>query len=150
MYERILVPLDGSGRSAAILPHVDELARAHGSKVLFLRVIEPARIMIGADESQVRGYIEDMERRANDARSELAGVQGEFRAKGIESEVLVATGPVVDSILETASQEDVELVAMASHGRGGLSRVFYGSTTAAVLARIDRPLLLIRSRRSEG
>jgi nucleotide-binding universal stress UspA family protein len=42
-------------------------------------------------------------------------------------------------------QEEADLIAMASHGRSGLSRVFYGSVAAGVLHRVDRPLLLIRS-----
>ena len=49
------------------------------------------------------------------------------------------------TILDIAVEEEVDLLAMASHGRSGLSRVFYGSVSAGVLQRIDRPLLLVRS-----
>ncbi|MBW1752752.1 MAG: universal stress protein [Deltaproteobacteria bacterium] len=48
--------------------------------------------------------------------------------------------------LKVAQREAIDLIAMASHGRRGLSRVFYGSVAAAILQTIDRPLLLIRSR----
>ena len=48
-----------------------------------------------------------------------------------------------------AQEHAVDLIAMASHGRGGLSRVFYGSVAAGILQRIDRPLLLIRARGDE-
>jgi nucleotide-binding universal stress UspA family protein len=48
-------------------------------------------------------------------------------------------------IVNAAEKEGVDLIAIASHGRSGLSRAFYGSVTAALLQRIDRPLLLIRS-----
>ena len=57
----------------------------------------------------------------------------------------VADGPVVTSIINIASQEDVDLIALASHGRSGLARVYYGSVAAGILQRVDRPLLLIRS-----
>jgi nucleotide-binding universal stress UspA family protein len=53
---------------------------------------------------------------------------------------------VVEAICNAAIADDVDLVAMASHGRGGLGRVVYGSVAAGVLERLDRPLLLIRSR----
>jgi nucleotide-binding universal stress UspA family protein len=47
--------------------------------------------------------------------------------------------------LHAADDEDADLICMGSHGRSGLSRVFYGSVAAGVLHRVDRPLLLIRS-----
>jgi len=53
---------------------------------------------------------------------------------------------IVDAICETAELEKVDLIAMASHGRTGAARVFYGSVAAGVLHRVDRPLLIIRSR----
>jgi nucleotide-binding universal stress UspA family protein len=52
----------------------------------------------------------------------------------------------VEKIIEAANAEDVDLIAMTSHGRGGLSRIFYGSVAAGILNRIDRPLFIVRSR----
>jgi nucleotide-binding universal stress UspA family protein len=70
---------------------------------------------------------------------------------GFDTNALVMHGPVVESIIKAANTEDVDLIAMASHGRSGLGHVFYGSVAAGVLNRIDRPLLLIRSRdRKDG
>ena len=65
--------------------------------------------------------------------------------KRIETDICVTHGPVVEQIIKIADGEDVDLIAIASHGRTGLSRAFYGSVAAGVLHRIDRPLLLIRS-----
>jgi nucleotide-binding universal stress UspA family protein len=59
---------------------------------------------------------------------------------------MVVHGRVVEKIIETANAEDVDLIALASHGRGELSRVFYGSVAAGILNRVDRPLFIIRSR----
>jgi nucleotide-binding universal stress UspA family protein len=83
------------------------------------------------------------------AETHLSGIQGEFRDKNIESQTHVTYGPVVEKIINLAAQEGVDLIALASHGRGGLSRVFYGSVAAGLLHRVDRPLLIIRSRNSE-
>jgi nucleotide-binding universal stress UspA family protein len=83
------------------------------------------------------------------AEKHLKGLQGEFREKNIESRTHVTYGPVVEGIINLAAQEGVDLIALASHGRGGLSRVFYGSVAAGLLHRVDRPLLIIRSRESE-
>lgn len=57
----------------------------------------------------------------------------------------MAYGPVVEEIAQSAEREEADLIAMASHGRTGLARVFYGSVAAGVLHRLDRPLFLIRS-----
>lgn len=51
----------------------------------------------------------------------------------------------MQAILNAAKSEKADLIAMASHGRTGLSRVFYGSVAEGVLHRVDRPLLIIRS-----
>jgi nucleotide-binding universal stress UspA family protein len=51
----------------------------------------------------------------------------------------------VGAIIEAAESEGADLIAMASHGRSGLSQCFYGSVAAGVLHRVDRPLLVVRS-----
>ena len=73
-------------------------------------------------------------------------LEDELRREGIHVEQHVEQGPVVETIINIAIREQVDLIAMASHGRSGLSRVFYGSIAAGLLQRVDRPLLLIRSR----
>jgi nucleotide-binding universal stress UspA family protein len=92
---------------------------------------------------------QELERRTKQAESYLAALRGEFREKGVEARRLVGHGPVVQAIIDAAEREGADLIALASHGRTGLSRVFYGSVAAGVLHRVDRPLLLIRSRDEE-
>lgn len=148
MYKKILVPLDGSHRAEAILPYVEELARCTEAEVILLQVIEPVYIYADA-----HGYVADVSVDANqrvtqieDAKSYLDGLCGEFRNKGIPGKSLVEEGPVVGRIIDVADREGADLIAMASHGRSGLSRVFYGSVAAGVLQQVDRPLLLIRAK----
>ena len=145
MYHTILVPLDGSKRAEAILPHLEQMARRYEAKVIFLQVIEPAPLAGGAEIAYVRQYKEMFKEQAKQAEVYLAGLKGQFREKGIEALTIAAHGPVVDMIINTAESENADLIALASHGRSGLSRVFYGSVAAGVLHRVDRPLLLIRS-----
>jgi nucleotide-binding universal stress UspA family protein len=78
--------------------------------------------------------------------TQSSSASGDYKDKNISAKLLIGQGPVVKSIIETASREGADLVAMASHGRGAIQRTFYGSVAAGVLQRIDRPLLLIRSR----
>ena len=58
---------------------------------------------------------------------------------------LAGEGPVVADIINTAEKHAVDLVIIASHGRSGLGRVFFGSVAAGVLNRIEKPLMVIRS-----
>ncbi len=146
MYERILLPLDGSKRAEAILPHVREMAHRFGATVVLLQVVEPHPIALAP-------YGEPLELNASGLQQHLAGAAGylsaledELRREGIHVEQHVEQGPVVETIINIAIREQVDLIAMASHGRSGLSRVFYGSIAAGLLQRVDRPLLLIRSR----
>lgn len=146
MYNSILVPLDGSKRAEAILPHVENLAQRYSAKVIFLQVVEPAPVVVLPEAAYTALPQQELAERAKQAESYLAARQGEFREKGIEARSRVVYGPVVEAIIGAAESEGADLVALASHGRSGLSRVFYGSVAAGVLHRIDRPLLLVRSR----
>ncbi len=148
MYKIILVPLDGSKRAEAILPHVENLALSLNAKVIFFMVEEPA-LMLGYDETiDMAKYHEERDHKKKQIESYLASVQKDFRAKGIVVQTLIGHGSVTKAIIDAAEQENAGLVAMASHGYGGLSRTFYGGVAAGVLQCIDRPLLLIRSRRN--
>jgi nucleotide-binding universal stress UspA family protein len=86
-----------------------------------------------------------VEERTRAAESYLARKKAEFTEKGFETTTRVAHGPVVEEIIRQAERSQASLIAMASHGRTGLSQVFYGSIAAGVLNRVDRPLLLIRA-----
>jgi nucleotide-binding universal stress UspA family protein len=135
--------MDGSPRAERILPHVEELALRFDSKVIFLKVLEPGLIVERPQGNEFEAKI--MEEHGEEASTYLAAWRGEFREKGINARSLVEYGPVARSIITVAERENANLIAMASHGRSGLPQVFYGSVAAAILNRIDRPLLLIRS-----
>jgi len=145
MYKTILVPLDGSHRAERILAHVEELAHHFKSTVILLRVVEPDPEGFGMGGSPVETYIESLDRATKEAKTYLSSIAGELRSRGIKSQTIVERGRLANTITGIASREEVDLVAMASHGRTGLGRVFYGSVTAGVLQRIDRPLLLVRA-----
>jgi len=148
MYKTILVPLDGSKRAEAILSHIEELSTLYHARVIFLQVVEPPPLIVGP-EGDIALHQREIERWAKQAESYLSALQGEFQTKGINTKKHVINGPVVEAIIKVAEQEGADLIALASHGRSGLLQVFYGSVAAGVLHRIDRPLLLIRSRGNE-
>lgn len=145
MFGTILVPLDGSKRAEKILPYVEDLAFARDSRVIFLRVVEPTPVITSSYTLRPTYDLEMAESAFNEAKAYVAELMGDFRAKGLNASSLVEMGPVVHTILDIAEQEKADLIAMASHGRTGLARAFYGSVAAGILHRADRPLLLIRA-----
>jgi nucleotide-binding universal stress UspA family protein len=127
---------------------VEEMAHRFEAEVIFLQVVESQRVIRAPTTEPFDMNLTEIRQRMKDAEAYLADLQGEFRKKNIKARRYVKHGPVVETIIDLAAREDAGLIAMASHGRSGLSRVFYGSVAAGVLQRVDRPLLLIRSRKN--
>lgn len=149
MYKTILVPLDGSELAETVLPHVEELARLFGSMVVLLSVLELPHL-VGLPKGDLFDALPQMtpaevNRELTEVRRYLDEKADQLKQKGVEARVLVEYGPVVVTIMRAARQEDAGLIAMASHGRGGMADVYYGSVAAGVLQRIDRPLLIVRA-----
>jgi len=149
MYKRILVPLDGSQRAERILAHVKQMARLQDTEIICLQVVNPYVPVMDPHAFLQQYSTEEMTQIVQQARSYLEGLQKKLAQESVSCQIQVEQGPVVETIISAAQQHTVDLIAMASHGRGGLSRVFYGSVAAGILQRIDRPLLLIRARENE-
>ncbi|MCB9450072.1 MAG: universal stress protein [Anaerolineaceae bacterium] len=145
LYNTILVPLDGSRRAEAILPHVEKLAQEHGAKVVLMQVVEPGPLLYGAAEGYVEIVLSEARHRMEKAKSYLGEHQDRFAALGVTAEIRLEDGPIVEAIIRVAEAVKADLIAIASHGRTGLARAFYGSVAAGVLQRADRPLLIIRA-----
>jgi len=149
MYQKILVPLDGSKRAERILPHAESLATSYGATVILLRVVQMLIIGDGYKNIQYEESMATSTQAIKEAEAYLDELAGRLRKKGLKVEKITQFGPVVETILDNAEKKNVDLIAMASHGRTGIPRVFYGSIAAGVIHSIDRPLLVIRSRKEE-
>ncbi len=145
MYKIILVPLDGSQRAEAILPHVESLAHCTEAQLVLLNIIDPPMNLVSPYDMMPSYTAAEIQAMVEDAETYLQTMEEKMRSHNIATRTIVEYGAVVATIIEVAEREKADLVAMASHGRTGLSRVFYGSVAAGVLQRIDRPLLLIRA-----
>jgi nucleotide-binding universal stress UspA family protein len=145
MYNYILVPLDGSKRAETILPHVEELAKRYNAQVILLQVVEAVPLQTAPEGVAAALEQRELERHTEQALSYLNTVQEELCDKDIDARTSVYYGPVVKAIIRAAECECADLIAMASHGRSGMSQVFYGSVAAGVLHRVERPLLLVRA-----
>ncbi|MFO7893622.1 MAG: universal stress protein [Longimicrobiales bacterium] len=143
--QRVLVPLDGSELAEAILDPAARLARQTGASLVLLRVMDP-RLPTDAPylPATVEGTEARFQERRTEARDYLDRVAERLRGEGVEvADVEVREGSAAPTILEQAG-EGADIVAMATHGRGGLRRWLLGSVSDKVLRGADRPVLIVR------
>jgi nucleotide-binding universal stress UspA family protein len=138
----ILVPLDGSELAEAALRSAALLADLPGARLHLLRVIEPARYPL-AGEGYVYVPIDDEAERA-DATAYLDDLAARMTRGGTQVTCELATGSPGTVIPRVAREREVDVIAMATHGRGGLARLVLGSVATATLQRTHGPLLLTR------
>lgn len=157
MYERILVPLDGSELAAKVLPYVQELAKRFGSQVVLFEAITPlSQLIIQATPGTIEGAAavaetgvklaeEELEAERAAANDYLGSVAAQFAAAGVNATATVQEGAAGGAILDCAKASGATMIAMCTHGRGGLERLVFGSVTDEVLRHSTLPMLLIRS-----
>jgi nucleotide-binding universal stress UspA family protein len=143
MYKRILVTLDGSDLAEMVIPHVEVVAEPGYSEVILLHVA-PVPEMVVQGEVVVAYADQEEERLRMTARRYLDRFVERLRAQGIEARGAVRFGAPGPQILEAALAEDADLIAMTTHGRSGLQRLFYGSVAEEVLRGAKVPILLVR------
>jgi len=138
---KILVPLDGSELSEAVLPVVERLAGPFDLAIELVRAIEPIPSFAALEMS---GRVpEDVGRLGREeAQAYLAKVAVPLEAKGCRVKSAVVLGPAVDAILRTAQEGRAGLVAMSTHGRSGIGRLLLGSVAERVLRAAPTPVLL--------
>lgn len=143
---RILVPLDGTGFSRQVLDRVVVLARTLGADLTLLRVVVPVFTLgVPLPPASAAEVPPALERERSFAAEYLESVAEEVGDRSLEvrTAVVVHQQPA-EGIVEYAESHDVDLIAMATHGRGGLARLTLGSVADKVLRSSRTPLLLYR------
>lgn len=129
----LLLAVDGSDLALGAIPAVVELADLFETRVVLLRVLEETkRKAVTADDRA-------------EAEKQLKALAKSIEKKGVESVVLLEAGEPADQILKAVQAHDIDLIAMTTHGRSGLSRAVTGSVTEEVLRKAEVPMLVTRS-----
>jgi len=136
-FRNVLVPLDTSASSLAILPIACAFAKQFDARLVFLHVLDPRKAALAAIGAPDRD-------RARDEAPPLETAAQQCALEGVRSRIVVDSGRVADRILSLCRSEDIDLVAMTTHGRSTLSRFLFGSVSGHVLGRAEVPLLLCR------
>lgn len=135
MFDRILVPLDGSELAEAILPQLRRLPVSDGATVVLLRVLEV----------RPHDFTLDFPSLLNDARAYADRIARRLSEEGLRVRAIVRLGDPAGTILDVSHEERASLIALSTHGRSGVSRWALGSVAEKVLRSTDVPFLLIRA-----
>ena len=141
---RVLVTLDGSSFAERVLPWVQRVSEATGAQVLLLAVPEvPEPSLYGA----MAGAVDELRERAEaNTQRYLERIAAQLEEAGMPVQTLVEGSRPATAILDVAEREQVDLIMLATHGRGGMERLMLGSVADRVVHHSRCPILLVPAR----
>ncbi|MFP3976188.1 MAG: universal stress protein [Dehalococcoidia bacterium] len=150
MFGKILVCVDGSELAEQILPYVTEVASRFDSKVVLLQIVTIPSAMFAMTSGVEAGppppevTIEQVKMEEKTALEYMERMAQPLLQKGVDVEWITIQGVPHREIVRYARENQVELIAMTTHGRSGLGRVVYGSVVDFVMRKTGLPMLVIK------
>jgi nucleotide-binding universal stress UspA family protein len=141
MYDKVLVPLDGSDLAECALPQVMNLANGGMiGEVTLLSVIELSSAWMeeGIDFIAIKNDL------LNKADKYLQDLQSQLSSSGVKVKTATIEGHAAESIIEYSKEHDINLVVIATHGYTGMKKLMFGSVALRVLHDAHAPVLLVR------
>ena len=144
MFKHILVPIDGSATAQLAVDKAIALARAFGSQVTAIYVIDPYPFTgVGTDFAY--GQAEYLSAATAEANTAIKTAKKALQAAGLSVQTSVIEAHTVwRGIVESAVSMQTDLIVIGSHGRSGLEKLVLGSVTQAVLSHTHLPVLVVR------
>jgi nucleotide-binding universal stress UspA family protein len=145
MYQRILVPLDGSATAESGLREAIGFASGQKATLFFLHVVDDFSMLV--EMTSVRNYEEMLKGLRQYGLEVLAKARHIAEEAGVHSESLlreVTNERVAEVIIDQAKQHSCDLIVMGTHGRRGFSRIAMGSEAEQVARSSPVPVLLVR------
>ncbi|MFB6162871.1 MAG: universal stress protein [Halococcoides sp.] len=138
MYERILLPTDGSEEMDAVIDHAADLAGDHGGTIHALYVVDTAtmgRMPVDSSWDSLAEMLREDGERALDAVADRVG--------DVPLERDLREGAPSRAIVEHAEESDADAIVMGTHGRGGLDRLLLGSVAERVVRTAPVPVIVV-------
>lgn len=136
----ILVPLDGSETSEGVLPYATALAGATGSRIKLMIVWENVEETLAAGQADLAAQIAVSGQEA--CRRYVEEQAAKVSAAGLTVDTQVAQGKPAEEVLRIAGESEAGFIALASHGRSGISRWWAGSVATRVIRQASVPVLV--------
>jgi nucleotide-binding universal stress UspA family protein len=145
MYERILVPVDGSATSNLGLAEACKLAKLTGARLLLLHAVDLAAVMIAPEAAALSQKLFDSMRDAGEEALAEAKATAQRADVAAETVLLDTTsGRVSDLVVEQAKKWRADLIVIGTHGRRGVGRLVLGSDAEQIVRTSPVPVLLVR------
>lgn len=146
LFGKIIVTLDGSRESEAVIPYIEELAGGVEAKIVLLHVIEPSYRFSTAGGFKYEGYSEKKKKSMRAFYDNyLEGIAASLGRRGIDARFQVKFGEVAEVIIKFADETGADFIAMTTHGRSGIKRWALGSTADKVLQSGNTSLFLVKT-----
>lgn len=143
---RVLLPIDGSKFSEKIAHHLSRFLDPAANELILLQVAEEQHMIElekGVPEHTI--YVDQVEASVSDRLlSEMHPTVESLQAAGFSVKSLVRFGNPVKKIKQVVNEEKIDLMAMTTHGRTGLSRLLLGSVTEELLRHVAVPFFVVR------
>jgi len=151
MYQRILVPVDGSPTSKAGLAEAIKLAKLIGARLRLLHVVdEMPYVMSIQGQAAISADVFSLLKEAGKKVLERARTQVEQQDIPVDTVLLeILSGRLCDKVAEQAREWSAELIVLGTHGRRGVGRMFLGSDAEQIVRTATVPVLLIRTTEAE-
>ncbi|WP_254839135.1 universal stress protein [Natronomonas marina] len=147
MYEKILVPTDGSDVAETAVEHALDLAEKYDAEVhaLYVVDIDSMSLTLGGEQLDriEAGRFDEMEEVREAADRATGYVADRARERGLEVVEHVSSGRPHEKVASYAENNDIDLVVMGSHGRSGVKRALLGSVTERTLRETHVPVLVV-------
>jgi nucleotide-binding universal stress UspA family protein len=148
MYEKILVPLDGSKLAEQAIPYATELCKGATEVTLFQVVHLP--LPLAAPDVNIAVPMPNLNELQQEALDYLEGLAAPLREDGVNVKTATLERDVVaEAIVDYAESNKIDLIVMTTHGRSGFSRLVFGSVAESVVRHAPCPVLLIRSKENQ-
>ena len=142
MYKKILVPVDGSPLSEGALDCASVIAKNEGSELILLCVaVNPISEFIFGDPGLAKDFIDSQEM---STKEYLAKIEADLKKKGLQVSTLMREGSVPETIIKTAEENNIDIIAMSTHARKPVAQLFLGSVAENVLRHSKIPVMLIK------
>lgn len=151
MYDRILVPIDGSAPSLRGLQEAVALGKCLGARLVLLHIVDDFPMVV--DMAPAPAYQQTLELMRQRGHEVLARASETVQAAGLTAEALlrdVQQETVADAILDQVRTSSCQLIVMGTHGRRGMKRLAMGSDAELVLRASPVPVLLVREAGNAG
>ncbi len=155
MYDKILLPTDGSKNSEKAIIHAVELANRHDAEIIIVNVVDSVYLTTLPDEELINESEEVLDVESQTVLDNVTKIIKDYCSKynfdfsNVKLTPLTVEGSAADAILKVSEEQDVDIIVIASSGKHRLDRFILGSVTEKIVQNATIPILVIPSKEED-